>query len=148
MSHFLAPSQELQANRWIQVERIRQRLQVTARVEFQDGVRWTRSRRSAGLMGQIMNSSGKWGTWATDWTGGHTQKRITGLTRDASGNPLGGCTVELYLTSTGALVNTVTSDSGGWYAIQTPYTGQHYVVAYKAGSPDRSGTTVNTLTGA
>jgi len=86
---------------------------------------------------------------------------IQGVTRDSGGTPLGSCVVSLYRTGnppTGMnpigdgldeLVDRVTSDaSTGAYRFDVVGLGQlYYVVAYKAGSPDVSGTTVNTLQG-
>lgn len=71
---------------------------------------------------------------------------ITGVTRDVSGNVLGSCVVKLYRTDNDQMVGFTTSDASGNYRIyaNTAYT--YYAVAYKAGSPDVEGTTVNTLT--
>jgi hypothetical protein len=50
------------------------------------------------------------------------------------------------LTSNDTYVGQAVSDSAGYYELGTPYSGQaHYVVAYLPGSPDVSGTSVNTL---
>jgi hypothetical protein len=75
---------------------------------------------------------------------------IFGVTRDSSSNPLASCTVSLYRTDTSAQIASVVSDGSGNYKFQFPVTGatNFYIVAYKAGSPDVSGTTVNTLVGA
>ena len=71
---------------------------------------------------------------------------ILGVTKDSTSTPLGGVTVSLFLTSTNALLGTTISDGSGNYdfPLFTPV-GPFYVVAYKAGSPDVAGTTVNTL---
>jgi hypothetical protein len=75
---------------------------------------------------------------------------ITGVTKDSNGNILGSCVVELYETATDIALYKTTSDAvTGYYSFTcarySPIT--HYVVAYKAGSPDVAGTTVNTLLG-
>jgi hypothetical protein len=78
------------------------------------------------------------------------QHLISGVTRDAGGAPLGNCVVECFQTSTNALVDRFVSDAFGNFAltVAAPYTGINYfLVAYKPGSPDVAGTTVNTLTG-
>ena len=71
---------------------------------------------------------------------------VTGVTKDSTSTPLGSVTVSLFLTSTNALLGTTISDGSGNYAFPlfSPV-GPFYLVAYKAGSPDVAGTTVNTL---
>ena len=79
--------------------------------------------------------------------------RIVGITRDSNGNPLAACTVQVYRTDTQQIVDQETSDANGNYMVQVPVGFSQaqpmtwYVVAYKAGSPDVAGTTVNTLQG-
>ncbi len=71
---------------------------------------------------------------------------ITGVTKDSTGAALGGCTVKVYRTTDDVLVGTQVSDAAGNYNIQVAASSlAYYVVAYLAGSPDVSGTTVNTL---
>jgi len=74
---------------------------------------------------------------------------IEGFTRDNTGAILGNCIVELYLTATDEPLFKTTSDANGFFrftaARYSPAT--HYLVAYKAGSPDVAGTSVNTLQG-
>ena len=73
---------------------------------------------------------------------------ISGITKDSVGSVLGGCVVKLYRTVDDALVGTTMSDvtTGEYKFYASPYAA-HYLVAYKAGSPDVAGTTVNTLVG-
>jgi hypothetical protein len=73
---------------------------------------------------------------------------IAGITRDSSGAALPSCTVHLFLTSTDAETNEVTSGTDGTYTFTgaSPALNQ-YAVAYKSGSPDVAGTTRNDLTG-
>lgn len=74
--------------------------------------------------------------------------RISGVTRDGSGNPLGSCVVQLFRTSDDAILEEKTSGvDGSFYFDVADMVTQHYIVAYKAGSPDRAGTTLNTLVG-
>lgn len=88
-----------------------------------------------------------WG--AFEIVGGSTSALgIIGVTRDQYGTPVGSCVVQLFLTSTDALVIEGTSDVSGNFLLTTPFTGQHFIVAYKATAPDIFGTTVNTLVGA
>jgi hypothetical protein len=75
---------------------------------------------------------------------------ISGVTRDSAGAALGGCVVDLFRTASDERVQTVTSDGSGNYAFLPVNNGNgpYYIVAYKAGSPDQAGTTVNTVVGA
>lgn len=75
--------------------------------------------------------------------------RVYGVTKDSTGAILGGCTVKLYLSAGDVLFDSQISDSvTGVYEFRTPASiTQYYIVAYKAGSPDVTGTTVNTLIG-
>src|SRR5258706_13707919 len=73
---------------------------------------------------------------------------IAGITKDASGNALGNCMVQIFRTADDSYVSQVTSDANGNYNIPASNLFQHYLVAYLAGSPDVAGTTVNTLLGA
>lgn len=79
-----------------------------------------------------------------------TRLLISGVTKDSAGAILGSCAVALYRTADDKLMERTTSDvTTGAYAFQSVVLGSaYYVVAYKAGSPDVAGTTVNTLTGA
>ena len=74
---------------------------------------------------------------------------FVGITRDQYGAPVGSCVVQLFRTSDDLFIMEVTSDSSGNFLLQSWYSPDtHYIVAYKAGSPDIFGTTVNTLVGA
>lgn len=82
---------------------------------------------------------------------------ITGQTLDASGNPLGGCAVNVFQTIAatatesqpqGRLVGSTVSDANGNYSVevQADPNMTFQAVAYLPGSPDVAGITVNTLT--
>ena len=79
--------------------------------------------------------------------------RITGITKDSTGAALGNCTVELFDTNTDIRKDSVVSNASGNYITQIPkglsqiQDTTWYLVAYKAGSFDVAGTTVNTLRG-
>ena len=71
---------------------------------------------------------------------------VRGVTRDVYGSPLPFATVKLYQTSSDLMVGSVVSDANGNFTVTTPfYPDQHYMVTYKAGSPDVFGTSPNTL---
>jgi hypothetical protein len=80
-------------------------------------------------------------------TGSRHRKVFTGVTLNASGAPLGGCTVQLFNTATGAIVDTQVSDSAGNYKVSDPNNVACFLVAYLPGSPDVAGTTIDELTG-
>lgn len=70
---------------------------------------------------------------------------ITGVTRDSSGFPLGTCAVRCFRTADDRFMAETTSDGSGNFTIFATGTGPFYLVAYKAGTTDVAGTTVNTL---
>lgn len=70
---------------------------------------------------------------------------ITGITKDSAGAALAACQVQLFRTVDDAFVQEVTSDGAGAYVLTPTVSGPFYIVAYKAGSPDVAGTTLNTL---
>lgn len=74
---------------------------------------------------------------------------IAGISRDANGAVLGGCTVKLFATATDVLKETQISDAvtGAYQFSSILEPGTYYLVEYKAGSPDVAGTSVNTLVG-
>lgn len=76
--------------------------------------------------------------------------KITGVTRDSAGTELGNCVVKLFRTTDDVEIDQVNSDASGNFIFSLGVSPQiqQYAVAYLAGSPDRAGTTVNTLTGA
>lgn len=75
--------------------------------------------------------------------------RISGVTRDSTGAALGGVSLVLFRADTEQLVERMTSDGSGNYASSPVGLGILYQVdAYKPGSPDVAGTTLNTLQGA
>lgn len=87
--------------------------------------------------------------WEWNWflTGGHVAKKISGVTLNSAGAPLGNAVVQLFNTATGLLVDTQTSDSSGNYVCSDPNAVACFVVAYEGGSPDVAGTTNNNLIG-
>ncbi|MGL6183242.1 MAG: carboxypeptidase-like regulatory domain-containing protein [Aestuariivirga sp.] len=75
-------------------------------------------------------------------------KFIRGRCKDSGGAGISGAVVQGFLTATDAYVGETAADSSGYYEFGTPFPSpaQHYLVAYRSGSPDIAGTTVNTLT--
>jgi hypothetical protein len=73
--------------------------------------------------------------------------RISGVTRDKDGNALASCRVELFETQSDAVLYSTTSDAAGAFSFSVPTGGWSWFLrAYKAGSPDLAGTTVDTVT--
>lgn len=85
--------------------------------------------------------------YSCDGEGSQTLKFIKGQCVDASDAPLSGVIVHAFRTSDDAFAGyEVQSREDGSYDLPTNFPGvEHYVVAYLAGSPDRAGSTVNTL---
>ena len=80
--------------------------------------------------------------------------QIAGVTRDSTGAALGGCSVQLFdVISDAPAGPVVVSDANGNYVIPIPkglsqlQTTTWRLVTYKAGAPDVTGTSVNTLVG-
>lgn len=113
---------------------------------WEDGLLWSASRGMGGQAGGLFGDDAVAWEMIPDEGGGQQRKKIIGTTKDSGGNALGSCTVHGFLTADDTPVGQVTSDSGGYYELPTSYTGSHYLVAYKAGSPNVAGTTINTIT--
>lgn len=86
--------------------------------------------------------------YSCDGEGTQTKRFIKGTVVDASDVAVSGANVQGFITSTDAYVGEVQSRDDGSYDLPTETIAgvQHYLVAYKPGSPDTAGTTVNTLT--
>ncbi len=71
---------------------------------------------------------------------------ITGVTRDSAGAALGNCDVHLFLTDGDTEVDQTISDGSGNFSFRIGNNAsRYYLVAYLIGSPDRAGTSLNTL---
>lgn len=71
---------------------------------------------------------------------------ITGYTRDSTGAILGNCAVTLFTTVDNMPIEVTTSDAAGYYSFNVNGNSQlRFAVSYKAGAPDVTGATVNTL---
>jgi hypothetical protein len=86
--------------------------------------------------------------YSCDGEGTQSCRFIKGITKNSSGTPISGVIVQAFRTSDDYYMGAVESREDGSYDCPTcsPAGIQHYLVAYKAGSPDIAGTTVNTLT--
>ena len=72
---------------------------------------------------------------------------LSGVTKDSAGAVLGSCVVTMYYTSNDLPISDQVSDptTGAFTFLIGPNAGPFYFVAYKPGSPDIAGTTLNTL---
>lgn len=81
--------------------------------------------------------------------GGGTQSKnfLRGLCVDASEVPVANAIVQAFVTATDAFAGEVQANTDGTYVlgVEQSKATAHYLVAYKPGSPDIAGTTVNTL---
>lgn len=73
---------------------------------------------------------------------------IVGVTKDSTGAALASCRVVLFRTADDSIAAQTVSDGSGNYRVDASPAIAHYAVAYKAGAPDVSGVTINTLVGA
>lgn len=84
--------------------------------------------------------------YSCDGEGTQTYKFIKGLCVDAADVPIANAEVQAFVTNTDIAQTAVFSRNDGSYDAPTQAPGvAHYIVAYKTGSPDIGGTTVNTL---
>lgn len=81
-------------------------------------------------------------------SGANGRLGFNGFTRDASGGVIAGVTVKLFLTATDVKQSETVSNADGLFVVSTAAAGAHYLLFYKTGTPDISGTTVNTMLGA
>ena len=70
---------------------------------------------------------------------------ISGITKDAAGAALAGCTCDLINSATKMVEQTTISDASGAYSFVCDKTKTWKVDAYKAGASDVAGCSVNTL---
>jgi hypothetical protein len=93
------------------------------------------------------HTHGDYEAWSYGRGGQQGQKFIMGRCKDSNGTGVGAI-VAGFLTANDQYVGEVTAGSDGYYEFGTTYVAtNHYLVAYAAGSPDKTGATVNTLQG-
>jgi hypothetical protein len=96
---------------------------------------------AAALMAEMLDE-----TNADNRVLGRQNERIVGVSRDATGLALAGCTVHVFRTADDVLVASAVSDGSGNWTVYPNQRGPYYFVEYLAGSPDVFGTTPNTNT--
>lgn len=105
---------------------------------------WGHRATFRGAQGVANDTGGQVGTVVYRSPGVRANTSIIGVTRDSAGSPIGPCAVNLF-NAADVLVRAIPTDASGNFTFEQPGSGPFYIVAYKAGSPDIAGTTVNTL---
>jgi hypothetical protein len=99
------------------------------------------------LTQEIGEATGDFEPWRFGRGGSQNLKFVMGRCVDSGSTPVPNAVVQIFRTSTDEFQRETTADQSGYYEAGTDKVGEgHYLVAYKAGSPDIAGTTVNTLT--
>jgi hypothetical protein len=90
----------------------------------------------------------KWSEWTRDGPGTSLSRFIRGTCVDESDVPVANAVVQVFRTSDDYYLGQDVSREDGTYIAPCDAAAgtQCYLVAYKPGSPDKAGTTVNTLT--
>jgi len=85
--------------------------------------------------------------YSQDGDGGQGRNFLRGTCVDSVGTIVANATVQAFVTATDLYVGADTSREDGTYGVgvEQAKATPHYLVAYKPGSPDIFGTTVNTL---
>lgn len=98
----------------------------------------------------VSMTEGVWGRRMKRFANGVSSRLgFVGITRDENGNILAGVTCSLFRTATKAWIMDVVSDANGAFLLQTFYSPDtHFIVFWKAGSPNKFDATDQTLMGA
>lgn len=85
--------------------------------------------------------------YSCDGEGTQSKNFLRGTCKDSGGTPVANAIVQAFVTATDAFAGQVAGNTDGTYTlgVEQSKATPHYLVAYKAGSPDIAGTTVNTL---
>lgn len=76
---------------------------------------------------------------------GISNRTLSGVSRDASGAPLGNVRVLVFRTSDNAFIAETLSDASGNWSLVITVGGPFFLVEYLAGAPDVFGTSPNNL---
>ena len=85
--------------------------------------------------------------YSCDGDGSQSKNFLRGTCKDSGGTAVANAIVQGYVTATDAYLGEVQGNTDGTYSlgVEASKATTCYLVAYKAGSPDIAGTTVNTL---
>jgi hypothetical protein len=102
----------------------------------------------AAPIGHDMQSADLYEPYSCDGPGTSVSRFIRGVCQDESSVAVANAIVQGFRTSDDFFVGQVQANTDGTYTLATDTIAgtQHYLVAYKPGSPDIAGTTVNTIT--
>lgn len=95
-----------------------------------------------------MSMSDLFEPYSCDGEGTQTKRFFRGTCLDSLSVVVANATVQAFVTATDAFAGEVQGNTDGTYTlgVEQASSTPHYLVAYKVGSPDIAGTTVNTLT--
>jgi hypothetical protein len=102
----------------------------------------------AGVIGQTLAEKDLFEPYSCDGAGCQTKYTIKAQVFESDGTtPVVGATVQAFTTNTETFAGETVTNSLGEYQIMVEQKKDvaHFVVAYKTGSPDKAGTTTNTL---
>lgn len=101
----------------------------------------------AAAIGRDMSARDLYEPFSCDGPGTQSTNFLRGTCVDSGGTPVANAIVQAFRTVDDAFAGEVQANLDGTYAVpvQQSKATQHYLVAYKAGSPDTTGATVNTL---
>lgn len=97
------------------------------------------------VLGMDAGDRDDFGPWSLGISGHNSPYFLTGYCRDADGAPIGGATVQAFVTATDQFVAETACDDRGFYQVPCQAEVPHYLVAYYPGAPAKAGTSVNTL---
>lgn len=99
------------------------------------------------VCGQSLADKDLFEPYSCDGDGTQSRNFLRGTCKDSGGTPVADAIVQAFVTATDAFAGQVAANTDGTYVlgVEQSKATAHYLVAYKAGSPDTAGTTVNTL---
>lgn len=98
-------------------------------------------------VGNSLSNTDLFEPFSCDGEGTQSKNFLRGTCKDSGGTAVANAIVQAFVTATDAFAGEVAGNTDGTYTlgVEQAKTTPHYLVAYKAGSPDIAGTTVNTL---
>ena len=98
-------------------------------------------------VGNSLSNTDLFEPYSCDGEGTQSKNFLCGTCKDSGGTPVANAIVQAFVTATDAFAGEVAGNTDGTYTlgVEQSKATPHYLVAYKAGSPDIAGTTVNTL---
>lgn len=99
------------------------------------------------IIGQSLADIDLFEPYSCDGEGTQSKNFLRGTCKDSGGTAVANAIVHGFVSATDAFLGQVNGNTDGTYClgVETAKSTQCYMVAYKAGSPDIAGSTVNTL---